>query len=242
MLVYLAQATYKIICPKSYNVDLYGPYTGLGIYAKWLWVSIVPDQSFMAYNNSEGQLVTLYYNLRWKDNKDTVWQSLDQRPSRTLYMDRQSYSALPAGGVIIDLGVIGDKTPRPGYVPDVDELDFQAEVIIGYYVLDSEGGYVLDSEGVPVLVGQSSGWSDILTFNMIEQSSTVIPGTSEPSFTLSSSPDPPDGPSDGWVGLIWGQATLIILLVVVIMVVVAAALVMFRKNRGHTPKDPNSWL
>jgi disulfide bond formation protein DsbB len=238
---------------------------GYTVYEKSLWVRMAPMQIFMPYTNSEGQMVNLFFNLRWKDHQDTVWQSLDQVWSKESLFpcSRQESPTSPVGAVGMSLGFIGSDFfgSASVQVPDVDQIDFQVEAFIGYYLMDSESyildsegapildsegvpifGYALDSEGAPIFVGQSSGWCDIVMFNMIEQSTTVLPGTSAPSLTLSSSSsqnrpsssDPSGAQFDAWFGFL---IILLAIIVVVIVVVVVVTLLIFRKNRGYNKKD-----
>jgi len=210
---------------------------GYTVYEKWLQVRMAPMQIFMPYNNSEGQMVNLFFNLRWKDHQDTVWQSLDQVVAKEYYLfpsSSQESPTSPVGGVFVSFGFIGSDilgSYPEARVPDVDQIDFQVEAFIGYYLMDSEGGYVLDGEGTPIFVGQSSGWCDIVMFDMIERSNTVIPGTSAPSSTLSSSPTPSAPPSvqfDAWLGFLIILTAIIVTVVAVVMV----TLRIFRKKPG----------
>jgi hypothetical protein len=246
------QGPYPKSIPPVYEVDpATGKVTmikeGYTIYEKSLLVRIGSDQLFMPYNNSEGQTINLYYNLRWKDHQATVWQSLDQVRSKEYLFpcSRQESPTSPVGGVGMSFGFVGsDYFGSAGLqVPDVAQLDFQAEAFIGYYLMDSEG-YVLDSEGAPIFVGQSSGWGDIVTYSISERTNTVIPGTSAPSSTLSSSPspDPSNEQSDDLIDLNWENVTLIIFAVIILAVAaITVTLLIFRKSRGQPKTDTTKW-
>jgi len=269
----VALRSYPKSVPPVYEVDpATGKVTiikeGYTIDEKSLWVRVAPNQIFIPYNNSEGQLIALYYNLRWKDHQDTVWQSLYQVKADTALFRcaSQEFPNSPVGLAGFGLGFVGSDYfgSADAQVPDVAQLDFQAEVLIGYYLMDSESyildsegapmldsagvpimGYALDSEGTPIFVGQSSDWSDIVLFDMVEGSNTVLPGTSAPSLTLSSSssqnrpvsPGSSGAQTDGLISFDWKTTTLLVFAaIILVMAVIATTLAIFRKTVYTTKK------
>jgi hypothetical protein len=200
--------TYPHYIPPTYGVD---PSSGKAVIIKegytevqkWIRVEI-GGQPFIRYNNSAGQLISLYYNVRWKGNHDTAWQSLPEFH----YEDTGTFVDSPSIGRLISIGFKGIESPASGWMrlldPNATKIDFQVEALIGYYTTDN------------IFVGQSSGWSSTQTISL-DDASTTIP---------SDSPLQPNIQNDILFGLGWVGATIVALLgtVVVLLVVVVVYL------------------
>ena len=148
--------TYQHYIPPTYGVD---PSTGKAVtikegyteVQKWVRVDI-GGQPFIRYNNSDGQLISLHYNVRWKGNHDNAWQYI---PQDIHYGDAADPWDTQAIGCSISIGFKGIESPASGWMklldPAVTQIDFQVEALIGYYTTDN------------VFIGQSSGWSNTQT-------------------------------------------------------------------------------
>jgi len=165
--------TYPHYIPPTYGVD---PSTGKAVMTKegytevekWVRVEI-GGQPFLRYNNSDGQLISLSYNVRWKGNHDTSWQYI---PQDIHYGDAAEPWDSQAIGRLISLGFKGiPKGPAEGWMelldPNATKIDFQVEALIGYYDIND------------AFVGQSSGWSNTQTIIVSDNSSTANSGTSQ---------------------------------------------------------------
>jgi hypothetical protein len=132
--------TYNNYIPATYGVD---PQTGKAIITKegyteiLKWVRIeTGGQPFLRYNNSEGQLISLFYNVRWMGDHDTTWHYI---PQDIHYGDAAEPWDTQAIGLLISLGFKG--IPNGGVVsgwmnlldPTDRQIDFQVQAMIGYY-------------------------------------------------------------------------------------------------------------
>jgi hypothetical protein len=220
--------TYPHYIPPTYSVD---PSTGKAVLtkegyteiAKWVGVQI-GGQPFIRYNNSVGQLISLYYDVRWKDNNDSIWQSLP--PPYEYYSDAADPWDPQAIGCYISIGFQGIEGPNsaPQFLdPTATQIDFQVEALIGYYNSDN------------VFVGQSSGWSNTQTLN-VNDGSTSVNSSTLPSSSSNSTNQQPDTQSGVLLGLDWEQAA-IILLVITIVALAFAMVLSRRKNTKQTRDD-----
>jgi hypothetical protein len=155
---------YTIYVPPTYGVD---PSTGKAVitqagydevYRK-VWVDI-QNQPFVPYNNSNGQLMQLFYDVRWKGHSDNSWEG----PPDGIWTTQLSGS--PATGIII--GFKGFKGSSGwmqllDYVPG-SQIDFQVKASIGYYTTNN------------VFVGETSGWSNTQTITIDSRVPISTPG------------------------------------------------------------------
>jgi hypothetical protein len=150
--------TYLHYIPPTYGVD---PSTGKAIMTKAgyteveKWVDVnIGGQPFVPYKNSAGQHITLTYEVTWKGNHDTSWQTT---PQGIYFGDAGDYQST---GCLISLGFKGINGGAEGYMQLLDstdtQIDFQVQALIGYYNSND------------IFVGQSSGWSNTQTVNYLE--------------------------------------------------------------------------
>ena len=159
--------------PPTYGVD---PSTGKAVMtkegyteiAKWVGVQI-GGQPFTRYNNSAGQLISLYYDVRWKGDHDSFWQTFPYEDGMQYYRDAAEPWTPQAVGVYFSIGFKGIEGPSNMKLldPTSSKIDFQVQALIGYY--DSNDFFV----------GQSSGWSNTQTLTISDNSSTANSGTSQ---------------------------------------------------------------
>lgn len=175
--------TYSEYIPPIYGVD---PSTGKAVMTKAgytqldQWVDVnIGGQPFVRYNNSAGQLISLNYEIRWKGNHDTSWQTV---PQGIHFGDAADPWASQAIGCLISVGFKGISSGggAEGYMalldPNATQIDFQVEAMIGYY--NSNDAFV----------GQSSGWSNTQTLQV-----QVVPNpTPTPTLTATSTPTVPE--------------------------------------------------
>jgi hypothetical protein len=159
---------YTIYVPPIYGVD---PSTGKAVitqagynevYRK-VWVDI-QNQPFVPYNNSNGQLIQLFYDVRWKGHSDNSWEGPPD------YIRYTQLSGSPATGIII--GFKGYKGSDGwmqllDYVPG-SQIDFQVKASIGYYTADN------------VFIGETSGWSNTQTITISESQTPTSPPANSP--------------------------------------------------------------
>jgi hypothetical protein len=112
---------------------------------KWVAVSI-GGQPFLRYNDSAGHLISLSYEVRWKGNHDTTWQTVPQGIHFGDAADQAIGRLISIGFKGIDSGGVAE-----GWMalldPTATKIDFQVQAMIGYW----------DSNDI--FVGKSSGWS-----------------------------------------------------------------------------------
>lgn len=223
--------TYPQYVSPTYGVD---PSTGKAVIIqegyteveKWVRVEI-GGQPFLRYNNSDGQLKSLFYNVRWKGNHDTSWQSL---PQEFRYEDAGTFVDSHSIGRLVSIGFKGIKGAAEGYMqlldPNATQIDFQVEALIGYYAADN------------VFIGQTSGWSDTQTLMMPNDGSTSVPSTT-PSSAPTSTATPQQSSTQSGVlfGLDWEQ-TAIVALSITVVVLAFAIVFSHRKNirRAQLPR------
>ena len=174
---------YSIYISPTYGVD---PFSGKAVMTKSdytqldQWVNVnIGGQSFVRYNNSAGQLISLYYEVRWKGNHDMSWQTV---PPSIHFEDAADSLASQAIGCLISIGFKGVNSGggAEGYMalldPTATQIDFQVEAMIGYY--NSNDAFV----------GQSSGWSNTQTL----QVQVVSNPTPTPILTSTPTPSVPE--------------------------------------------------
>jgi hypothetical protein len=223
--------------PPVYGVD---PSTGKAVVTKagyevlYKWVSVrVYGQPFWEYNNSVGQRVLLYYNVRWQSNLNAAWQSF---PSEVKYFhDSMDPWDTEGEGYLISIGFKGIDNGEVGMQlldPKTTKISFQVEALIGYY----------DSNNI--FVGQSSGWSNTQTITIpcdsisISASPTatanppvITAPTSTPASTVALTHDN---------SLLSDQQltySVLIATVVVLAIAVIALLIYVRKIKNRLPKQ-----
>ena len=168
--------TYTLYVPPTYGVD---PATGKAVVTqagynevyRMVWVDI-QNQPFVPYNNSNGQLIQLFYDVRWKGHSDASWESIPAGIWFTQLSDS------PRTGVII--GFKGYKGSE-GYMALLDyvpgsQLNFQVKASIGYYTADN------------VFIGETSGWSNTQTLTIGESQTPTPSPTATPTSTPSQEP------------------------------------------------------
>ncbi len=121
---------------------------------------MIKNQPFTPYNDSDGNVIRLYYNVRVKGHFGDNWEELYSR-SR----DSASANPVPSNSEYTVLSL-------PADYPDGGQVDFQVEALAGYYKYWADSrvwfafGYVLE----PV---EASGWSNTQTITI--ENPEIIP-------------------------------------------------------------------
>ncbi len=159
----------------TYGVD---PSTGKAVIThegyyeeyKEVWVSI-SNQPFEPYNDSKGNHIELFYDVRWKAQSTNAWEGL---PGNIRFTQTTDFYLT---GIVFGFrGYNGSDGYMAllDYVPGT-QIDFQVKASIGYYTKDN------------VFVGQTSGWSNTQTLTIPDSSATTTspsnPTPSVPEFT-----------------------------------------------------------
>ena len=156
----------------SYSVD---PSTGKavmtheGYYKVDRYVELsISNQPFQPYTDSEGNVIDLYYEIRWKPHDSQSWQNLLPDYAR-LSQNKEFYlTAIP-------IGFKGNPDPSDwnidilDYIPN-NQYDFQVRALIGYYTAQNQ------------FVGQTSDWANTQTFTVPNDNSTS-PTPTVPEFS-----------------------------------------------------------
>ncbi len=212
--------TYSNYIPPTYGVD---PSTGKAVMTKAgyteieKWVNVeIGSQPFVRYNNSADQLISLYYDVRWKGNQDTSWQSIPTEAPYQYY--EAAFGATEDSQPIvshISIGFNGINGPVNGDMqlldPNATQIEFEVEAFIGYYTIDN------------VFVGHSSGWSSPQTLTISDGSSTANPSMSPSSSSNSTTA------TQQIVGLDWER---IVIIVLSIMVAALIAIALFYRRKS----------
>ena len=179
----LVDSSYDV--PTTYSID---PYTGENVTHNGYHVEDkkigmeIKNQPFTSYHDdSLGQTIGFYYNIRFKGHFEKDWRELyrasDGYPHQWSDSDYTVLTFLSETGKTI--GSYGfSKT-----FPDDAQLDYQVEAIIGYVHRDASYAFA------PwVFTGEKSGWTETLTL-------TVPVSTQLPIITLSPTTTPEPTPS-----------------------------------------------
>jgi hypothetical protein len=176
--------TYLNHIPPTYSVD---PSTGKAVMTEAgyteleSWVNVnIGGQPFVRYNNSAGQAISLYYNVRWESNNDSSWQSFNYSDGMQYYQDTYGDEAwgTQSTGVLIPIGFEGIDNGAVALQlldPTASQISFQVEALIGYYNTDN------------VFVGQASGWSNTQTLTI--PASLIATTSPSPTTTATTTPN-----------------------------------------------------
>ena len=139
----------------------------------------ISNQPFEPYNDSYGNPIDLYYDIRWKNHNAASWETLLPANLR-LNQNRDFYLTGMDIGFKNGAGHSSWNIDVLDYVPG-SQVDFQMQASIGYYTTDN------------VFVGKSSGWSNTLTMTIPNDNSTSNPSAS-PTYEVSPSQNPTESP------------------------------------------------
>ena len=185
----LVDSSYDV--PTTYSID---PYTGEnvthpGYHVENKRVGIkIKNQPFTSYyDDSLGQNINFYYNIRVKGSFSEDWTELyrasDGYPSQDSGSEYTVITFLSETGKTIEAGAFSRT------FPDGAQVDYQVEAMIGYtHQVVSDPPHFLPW----VFTGEKSGWSETLTITV--PISTQLP-TITPSPTTTPEPTPPTSPT-----------------------------------------------
>ncbi len=137
----------------------------------------IKNQAFTPTTEPDGNVTSLYYNVRAKGHFEEGWTYL---PGHIV--------AESSGYTVASYAVGGDADNELlRYVPDEGQLDFQVEALIGYYTRTMPSCYQYND----VFTGETSGWSGTQTIKIGDgQTSTPSPSfppTQQAQLTLNCS-------------------------------------------------------
>ena len=180
----LVDSSYDV--PTTYSID---PYTGANVTHSGYHVENkrigmkIKNQPFTSYyDDSLGQTVGFYYNVRFKGSFSEEWTELyrasDGYPHQWSDSDYTVITFLSETGTTIEAGAFSKTFPNGAHV------DYQVEAMIGYvHRVASDIPLLLPW----VFTGEKSGWSETLTLTV--PISTQLP-TITPSPTTTPEPTP----------------------------------------------------
>lgn len=143
----------------------------------------IKNQPFTPYKleeNDDSRLINLYYNIRLKGHFSQEWRYYWKHNGSSDGNFRQNYDS-EYTVVTIDR-----------YLPSEGMVDFQIEALVGY-----ERG-IVTVPGAPgtmrIIFGESSGWSDVVTFTIGENEVSSPNQTPAPSHEPTPTPEPTFAP------------------------------------------------
>ncbi|MGA2386958.1 MAG: hypothetical protein ABSG33_10555 [Candidatus Bathyarchaeia archaeon] len=221
---------FSVNIPPVYGVD---PSTGKAVITKAgytvvdeeVWVNIM-NQPFVPYNESSGNSIQLFYNIRWKEPSNNSWIILPNYFRLT--QSDSEYTAIPfdfKGNYQAGLNAID--------IPIGSETDFQVEAAIGYYTADN--GFV----------GKTSGWTNPQSiqhagnYTIPSPSSSPSSTAANPSNSPSINPTETSQQSGAFLGLDWEKIAIIVLSTAVIVLGVTLVLSHRKSKQFHSSSSEN---
>ena len=191
----LKYVDYSYDIPPTYGTNPYNGQTeitnpGQHVDKKSLEVWI-KNQPFAPYTDADGHKIILGYGINWKGHFTNVWT---YNPSENNY-----FLASGAEYTVISYGFDGDSRDDypiywlSGLISTGDQLDFQVEAFIGYYVTAFSPPDPLfgRTHEYQVFTGKTSDWSGVQTITLDVSSPIVTPNPGYSPLlpsTLTSSP------------------------------------------------------
>jgi hypothetical protein len=201
--------TFSTEVPPTYGVD---PNTGKAVITQPGYTRVIRkvlveivNQPFIRYIDSNGKVIKLYYDVRWKEHDDGSWTSF---PSTTYFTQTTD-----SDGTLIIIGFKGNNESSLTDLLDFhpgSQLDFQVEASIGYYTADD------------VFIGKTSGWSNTQTI-------AIDANAAKPSENPTT-PDQSGNQANPGINL-YGIAVSTLVVSIVIALLAAGTMLIRRKNR-----------
>jgi len=181
---------YSYDVPNTYGID---QYTGekviveCGYHVDKRTIEVtIKNQHFSSYEDTDGNLIALYYNFRYKGSYGDGWTYYPFDPNyhtSKLYggLGGSAFPKFPASNSDYTVAVI-EVIQLEGLrdAPIYSKVDFQVQALIGY--IDHQYTGLL--AGCPYyFVGEKSEWSDTQTFT-VSESQTSTPDESQTSMPL----------------------------------------------------------
>jgi hypothetical protein len=191
------------------------PYTGKtivtqeGYHAENKSIEIViKNQYFVPYRDSNGNSISLMYNIRWKGHFDTTdsWTYFagtahSQEYTRDFF--RPTNAEYNTWVATLSLYEWEKRIANYNYIialPPEGQTDFQVEALIGYSSLITGQSILSGETSLYKFTGITSGWSNTQTINLAEGSvsiSTSPTPTSSPTSTTA-----PSVPEFSWLAIL----------------------------------------
>jgi hypothetical protein len=182
----LVDSSYDV--PTTYSID---PYTGEnvthnGYHVEDRKIGIkIKNQPFTAYHDdSLGQTVNFYYNIRFKGHFENDWTELYRASDG--YPNQWSDSDYTVITFLSETGTTIEATGFSKTFPDGAQVDYQVEAMIGY--VHREISIPVPGIGW-IFTGETSGWSETLEL-------TVPISTQLPTIATSPTTTPEPTPNE----------------------------------------------
>jgi hypothetical protein len=190
----------------------------------------IKNQPFSPYKTSNDNYVNLCYNVSIKGHYDDKWTYYpDYWRKIPLTASQKEYTNISFGHDYDE----NDKYSYYFWIPDSGQLDFRVEALIGYYTEKMEFFPPLGSPiGVNTFNGQSSGWSNIQTITINNETlPSSFPSNTSPSNSNPSTSNKPNTDNPGLFGLTsWIGISLVILFNVIVVLLVIIVVYLRRKS------------
>jgi hypothetical protein len=168
---------------KSYN-DTRG-----GTYVEDRFIEVtIPNPTFTKYNNSNGNLIGLYYNYQWKNHSQQNWNIFTSNnrwliPS-SIYGSNKTITILE-----LKLGTYSDINTEIENFTSGSQVDIQVKSAIGYYTRSPTPTVFLSNGQERYLIdyfftGQESDWSGTQTITIPTSSTSPSPTSTVPEFSI----------------------------------------------------------
>lgn len=216
-----------IIVNTTYSLD---PNTGqivpnLGYTNQYSGIKIIiKNQAFKPYNDSSGNLVTLYYNVRLKIHNETAWVTLydpdaGDAPvsiSPTSDYTNVSYNMNSGPGSPIPVGTT--------------QIDIQVDAYIGYIQKEPANNIYGFAWG---FIGQKSNWSDTQTITLPANVPLSLTPTQSPTTTAPTQMPTSTAASGSPSTSFWQITSTISLIVIAFLLAIIVALLLYVRKRNR---------
>jgi hypothetical protein len=191
----LKYVDYSYDVPPTYGIDQYTGKTIITNYGKHIdnrTIEItIKNQPFTPYNNSNGNTINRFYDVRYKGSYTTNWTTMFANQTQFAMIGDYQTTFYEYGYAIQDYSspyttIIYQLDPTEG------SMDFQVEALEGFTLMTYYEGFGFHSIYGFSFNGQESGWSNTQTITF-GGSQTPTPSLS-PSPTATSSPAPTPTP------------------------------------------------
>jgi len=128
---------------------------------------VITNQPFTIYTNDDGDEINLYYTVQVKGHFGDDWKSVE-----TTYSSKGPQSNAQLDSEYTIVSIEADEYPSNAV------LDFRVQALIGYYAPYGRNAVIFGFE----FFGQTSGWSNTQTKNLIEESFQIRLNEEVPEF------------------------------------------------------------
>lgn len=175
----LKYVDYSYDVPPTYGTNPYNGKTEITVHGQHVdkktlevWIK---NQVFTPYTDSSGHKIILGYGINWKGHFVNTW-TFNPAPENYILASNSEYT-------VISFGFDGDsRSDYPihwlsGLITTGDQLDFQVQAFIGYYIITQSSPDPLFHRAydIEVFTGQTSEWSSSQSIVLEMSGPTVSP-------------------------------------------------------------------